>query len=446
VLNWIWLGLILASIVYAAFTGRMTEVTQGLVDGSKDAVTLVIGLVGGMVFMLGIIRVAFDGGLRDWIARALAPLLRILFPDVPPNHPAMGAIVMNMASNMMGLGNAATPFGLKAMAELAKLNRHSQTASDSMVLFLAINTSAITLVPPSGTIFVRAAAGSAQADAIYIPTLIATICSTIAAITAFYLLRKLPAFRPAAAGTALPEAGEADSVLDGGPESDADSSLESSVPERIPQPMGLARAIIVYGVLAALGLGLGFEVVEQAGEFGIAQALLSVVQAWAFPMLIAGSLLIGVGGRVPVYDSMISGAKEGLEVAVRIVPYLVAIIAAVKMLRESGLLDQVIAVLAPVTRVFGVPAEVLPMALLRPLSGSGSFGVMSETLTAYGADSFIGMLTSTLQGSTETTFYVLALYYGAARITQGRHTLAACLTGDLAGFIGAVAACHLFFG
>jgi spore maturation protein SpmA len=446
VLNWIWLGLILASIVYAAFTGRMTEVTQGLVDGSKDAVTLVIGLVGGMVFMLGIIRVAFDGGLRDWIARALAPLLRILFPDVPPNHPAMGAIVMNMASNMMGLGNAATPFGLKAMSELAKLNRHSQTASDSMVLFLAINTSAITLVPPSGTIFVRAAAGSAQADAIYIPTLIATICSTIAAITAFYLLRKLPAFRPAAAGTALPEAGEADSVLDGGPESDADSSLESSVPERIPQPMGLARAIIVYGVLAALGLGLGFEVVEQAGESGIARALLSVVQAWAFPMLIAGSLLIGVGGRVPVYDSMISGAKEGLEVAVRIVPYLVAIIAAVKMLRESGLLDQVIAVLAPVTRVFGVPAEVLPMALLRPLSGSGSFGVMSETLTAYGADSFIGMLTSTLQGSTETTFYVLALYYGAARITQGRHTLAACLTGDLAGFIGAVAACHLFFG
>ncbi len=183
-LNWIWLGLILASIVYAAFTGRMTEVTQGLVDGAKDAVSLVIGLLGGMVFMLGVIRVAFDGGLRDWIARALAPLLRRLFPEVPPDHPAMGAIVMNMASNMMGLGNAATPFGLKAMTELAKLNRHSHTASDAMVLFLAINTSAITLVPPSGTIFVRAAAGSAQADANQVIASIAKVSDAIAAIFA----------------------------------------------------------------------------------------------------------------------------------------------------------------------------------------------------------------------------------------------------------------------
>ncbi len=437
-LNWIWLGLILASIVYAAFTGRMTEVTQGLVDGAKDAVTLVIGLLGGMVFMLGVIRVAFDGGLRDWIARALAPLLRRLFPEVPPDHPAMGAIVMNMASNMMGLGNAATPFGLKAMTELAKLNRHSHTASDAMVLFLAINTSAITLVPPSGTIFVRAAAGSAQADAIYVPTLIATICSTVAAVAMFYLLRQLPAFRPEVAG----KIGDPPLELD----ASADDERERGISERARLPMGAGRAIFVYGVLAALALGLGLEVVQQAGELGFGQALLSVAQAWAFPMLIVGCLLIGVGGRVPVYDSMIAGAKEGLDVAVRIVPYLVAIIAAVKMLRESGLLDRGIAVVAPITSAFGVPAEVLPMALLRPLSGSGSFGVMSETLTAYGPDSFIGMLTSTLQGSTETTFYVLALYYGAARITQGRHTLAACLTGDLAGFVGAVAACHLFFG
>jgi spore maturation protein SpmA len=440
VLNWIWLGLILSSVVYASFVGRMPQVTQGLIDGSKDAVALVIGLVGGMVFMLGIIRVAFDGGLRAWIARALAPLLRRMFPEVPPDHPAMGAMVMNMASNMMGLGNAATPFGLKAMTELSGLNRHSKTASDAMVLFLAINTSAITLVPPSGTIFVRAAANSSQADAIYIPTLIATTCSTLAAVTAFYLLRRLPRFRPVLPeDSAATSAGESTAEL---PDANDDDSARTD-PSR---PTGPARATFVAAVCIALAVALLRETLQLSDELGAGRALLSVVQSWAFPMLIVGSLLIGVWGRVSVYDSMIAGAKEGLDVAVRIVPYLVAIIAAVKMLRESGLLDRVIAQVAPLTAAVGVPAEVLPMALLRPLSGSGSFAVMSETLTAYGPDSFIGMLTSTLQGSTETTFYVLALYYGAARITQGRHALAACLTGDVAGFIGAVAACHLFFG
>ncbi len=439
-LNWIWLGLILSSVVYASFVGRMPQVTQGLIDGSKDAVALVIGLVGGMVFMLGIIRVAFDGGLRAWIARALAPLLRRMFPEVPPDHPAMGAMVMNMASNMMGLGNAATPFGLKAMTELSGLNRHSKTASDAMVLFLAINTSAITLVPPSGTIFVRAAANSSQADAIYIPTLIATTCSTLAAVTAFYLLRRLPCFRPELPeDSAASSAGEPAAEL---PDVNDDDSARTD-PSR---PTGPARATFVAAVCIALAVALLRETLQLSDELGAGRALLSVVQSWAFPMLIVGSLLIGVWGRVSVYDSMIAGAKEGLDVAVRIVPYLVAIIAAVKMLRESGLLDRVIAQVAPLTAAVGVPAEVLPMALLRPLSGSGSFAVMSETLTAYGPDSFIGMLTSTLQGSTETTFYVLALYYGAARITQGRHALAACLTGDVAGFIGAVAACHLFFG
>ncbi len=438
-LNWIWLGLILCSVVYAAFTGRMTQVSQGLVDGSKDAVNLVIGLVGGMIFMLGVIRVAFDGGLRDWIARGLSPLLRRLFPEVPPDHPAMGAIVMNMASNMLGLGNAATPFGLKAMTELSKLNGHSRTASDAMVLFLAINTSAITLVPPSGTIFVRAAAGSTQADAIYVPTLIATTCSTLAAVAMFYLLRRLPAFR-AVPASALPAA-ETEAE-----EEDAYASGEGDASRRDPRPPAPGRLLLVFGVLAALTVGFALQLHRDAADVGVASALLSLAQVWAFPMLIVGSLLIGVAGRVSVYESMIAGGKEGLDVAVRIVPYLVAIIAAVKMLRGSGLLDRVIEAIAPYTQAVGVPAEVMPMALLRPLSGSGSFGVMSETLTAYGPDSFIGMLTSTLQGSTETTFYVLALYYGAARITQGRHALAACLTGDVAGFVGAVAACHLFFG
>jgi spore maturation protein SpmA len=439
VLNWIWLALILSSLVFAAYTGRMPDVTQGLFEGTKDAVQLVIGLVGGMMFMLGLVRIAFDGGLRDWIARALAPLLQKLFPDVPPDHPAMGAIVMNMASNMLGLGNAATPFGLKAMTELAKLNRHSQSASDSMVLFLAINTSAITILPPSGTIMVRLAAGSEAADAIWVPTLIATTCSTLAAVAMFYALRRLPIFRP----VDVPP-------LEGGPGAsafaDLDDPSEESGEATARQPMEWWRVALVAGIVLALAAFFLRDGAQLVSEQGIVDGVLDLVQTWAFPSLIAGLLLIGVAGRVSVYDSMIAGAKEGLEVAVRIVPYLVAIIAAVKMLRVSGLMDLIISSVAPITGAFGVPAEVLPMAMLRPLSGSGAFGVMSETLQAYGPDSFIGMTVSTLQGSTETTFYVLALYYGAARVTQSRHTLAACLTGDLAGFVGAIAACHLFFG
>ena len=436
VLNWIWLALILSSIVYAAYTGRMADVTQGLFEGTKSAVQLVIGLVGGMMFMLGLVRIAFDGGLRDWIARRLAPLLQRLFPEVPPDHPAMGAIVMNMASNMLGLGNAATPFGLKAMTELAKLNRHSQTASDAMILFLAINTSAITLLPPSGTIMVRLAAGSQAADAIWVPTLIATVCSTLAAVAMFYALRRLPVFRP----VPLPPAASSETW------DSFDDLPEAPVESPARQPMEWWRRGLVVGILLVLAALLLRDGARLVGENGAVEGLLQLIQSWAFPSLIAGLLLIGVAGRVSVYDSMIAGAREGLEVAVRIVPYLVAIIAAVKMLRVSGLLDVVIQGLAPITRAVGVPAEVLPMALLRPLSGSGSFAVMGETLQAYGPDSFIGLLASTLQGSTETTFYVLALYYGAARVTQSRHTLAACLTGDLAGFVGAVAACHLFFG
>ena len=436
VLNWIWLGLILSSIVYAAFTGRMGDVRTELFEGAKSAVTLVIGLVGSMVFFLGLMRVAFDGGLRDAIARGLAPLLRRLFPDVPPDHPAMGAIVMNMASNMFGLGNAATPFGLKAMVELAKLNQHPGSASNAMVLFLAINTSAITLLPPLGTMTVRAAAGSDAPDAIWVPTLIATTCSTLAAVAAYYLLRRLPRFRHRAAESAAAATGVAPEI----------ENLEIPAPTRRPQPLGLGRKLLILGISATLAVAFALEALRLLGEMGVADAVRALATTWLLPLLVAALLLIGVAGRVRVYDSMIEGAKEGLDVAVRIVPYLVAILVAVAMFRASGALDLLIRVLAPLTGLIGAPAEVLPMALLRPLSGSGAFAVMSETLTEYGPDSFIGLLTSTIQGSTETTFYVLALYFGAARITEGRHTLAACLTGDVAGFLGAVGACHLFFG
>lgn len=433
-LNGIWLFLMLGSIVFAAWTGRLDEVTAALFSSAASAVTLVIGLVGIMVFLLGLMRVAFDGGLRAAIARALAPLLRRLFPDVPPEHPAMSSMVMNMASNMSGLGNAATPFGLKAMAELDRLNPHPGAATDAMVLFLAINTSAITLLPPLGTIGVRLAAGSAHPEIIWAPTLIATTCSTVAAIAAYFALGRLRRFahRAVAGGAAArppveePEAAPGDD----GP----------ARAERAPSRTALA----ITSIALVAGLALDFTRILDANAS--ADVLRVTVQRWLFPLLVAGLLLIGWAGRVRVYEAMVDGAREGLSVAARIVPYLVAILVAVGMFRASGALDLFVSALDPLTSRIGVPAEALPMALLRPLSGSGAFGVMSEILTAHGPDSFIGLLVSTLQGSTETTFYVLALYLGAAGVRDGRHALLACLTGDVAGFFGAVAACHWFFG
>jgi spore maturation protein SpmA len=439
VLNWIWLGLILGSILYAGFQGRMEAVQDAIFTSAKDAVQLVIGLVGIMVFMLGVMRVAFDAGLRDAVARGLAPLLRRLFPEVPADHPAMGAMVMNLASNVFGLGNAATPFGLKAMVELGKLNPHPGSASNAMVLFLAINATAVTLLPPLGTIGVRTAAGSADPFAIWVPTLIATTCSTLTAVAVYYLLRDLPRYRhrppPTPTGDAAPEAGP-------------DAGLEAvEIPAPRPwRPMGPWLRVFVLGCALALGVALAVDAARLVAELGARDGSLGLVRTWLFPLLLAGLLLAGVAAGVPVYESAIEGAREGLQVAARIVPYLVAILVAVAMFRASGALDLLIRVLDPVTSALGFPAEALPMALLRPLSGSGAFAVMSEILKTHGPDSFVGLLTSTLQGSTETTFYVLALYLGAARVRDGRHALAACLVGDLAGFAGATAACHLFFG
>jgi spore maturation protein SpmA len=437
VLNWIWLALILLAVLYAAFTGRMQDVSAAAFEGAKGAVDLVIGLTGFMVFMLGLMRVAMDGGLLRAVARGIAPLMRRLFPEIPAEHPAMAAMVMNLASNVLGLGNAATPFGLKAMRELETLNRSPGVASDAMVLFLAINATAVTLFPPTGTMAVRAAAGSAAPEAIWVPTLIATSCSTLTAVAVFYLLRGRPryAIRPLADPPALraapPPGGGADPAL---------PSLAAPA-----QPAGPVRRGLVLIVVGALLVGLALEVSRGLDTQSGSEVAKRLLQSWLFPTLIAGLLLVGLAGRVRVYESMVEGAKEGLEVAVRILPYLVAILVAVAMFRASGALSLLIGLLAPFTNLVGIPAEVLPMALLRPLSGSGAFAVMSEIVTAHGPDSFIGNLACTIQGSTETTFYVLTLYFGASGTRDIRHTLVACLIGDVAGVAGATAACHVFF-
>ncbi len=446
-LNAIWLVLVTASLLVAAASGPETiaAVTKSIFESAKSAVQLVIGLVGVMVFFLGLMRIAFDAGLRDVVARWLAPVMRRLFPDVPMSHPAMSAMVMNFASNILGMGNAATPFGLKAMNELARLNQHSPSASNAMVLFLAINASAITLIPPLGTIGVRAAAGSADPGAIWMPTLFATTCSTAAAVLTYYLLRPLRMFAPR--NSVTPEAtvpARDDGLLPEPAVAELDAEPAWKTAAESPWRSFARRALVIGGLVFFLfQIALPFR--ADLSAKGLSAAFVAVVEHWTIPALMITILAYGFWRRVPVYDSVVAGGREALEVASRIVPYLVVILVAVGMLRASGALDAIIAVIDPFTSRIGVPAEVLPMALIRPLSGSGALGVMSEIITTHGPDSFIGMLTCTIMGSTETTFYVLAVYFGAAGVVDGRHALACCLAADVAGFLGAVAACRYFF-
>ena len=433
-LNWIWLGLIWGAVVYAAFTGHMEAVSKAAFEEAIGAVTLVIKLAGPMILFLGLMNVASEGGLLAAIARVLRPLLRRLFPEIPEDHPAMGAMVMNLASNVLGLGNAATPFGLKAMVELNRLNRAPGVATDAMVLFLAINATSITLMAPTGTAAVRAAAGSAAPFAIWVPILIAHTCANLVAVAMVFWLRGRAryAVRPltdAPASAHLPA---------------AEASPETP-PIREVAPMGAPQRVFVWGTFAVLAGGAAMELTGRLADASLLSAVIAMLNAWLAPLLILSLLLVGVAARVRVYESMVAGARDGLDVAVRIVPYMVAILAAVGMFRASGLLDVIVHALDPITSAVGFPAEALPMALLRPLSGSGSFAVMSEILQTHGPDSFVGMLASTLQGSTETTFYVLTVYAGVAGIKNVRHALPACLVGDLAGFAAATAACHLFF-
>jgi spore maturation protein SpmA len=435
-LNAIWLGLVLVSVVYAAFTGNMNAVSDAAFQSAESAVSLVIKLAGFMIFMLGVMRVASDAGLLAAFARWLAPILRRLFPEVPPDHPAMGAMVMNMASNMLGLGNAATPFGLKAMVELNRLNPHPGVATDAMVLFLVLAATAFHLMAPTGTMAVRAAAGSASPGAIWIPTLFATACSTFAGIAAVLLLRRRYPPHPLAKGE--PDA--------------ARPALATDLPDANALPRGPGPTPARTAFAALIAIALLALIVWQVTRpwpgvpWRVPPSPKEIAESWLIPLLITGLLLIGLRSGVPIYESMVAGAREALDVVVRIVPYLVVIMVAVGMLQGSGVLGLVTSALDPFTSAIGFPAAALPMALLRPLSGTGAYAVMASILRIHGPDSFVGLVASTLQGATDTTFYVLTLYCGSVGVRDMRHALAACLIGDLAGFAGATAACHLFFG
>ena len=406
----------------------MEALAGGMVDTAGDAVTLAIGLIGVMALFLGLMKVAEEGGLLTIIARLLRPVMVRLFPEVPAEHPAMGAMILNLSANVMGLGNAATPFGIRAMQELDKLNPIKGTATNSMVLFLAINTSSVTLLP-TGVIALRAAAGSHDPAGILPTTLFATLCSTIVAVIAAKLYSR---YFPITAGAAPATDGDARPPprVDDAPESEgAVREAEAAVDAGSAYP-GWVSAVALAVVLALIPLTIFFG---------------GAISPWIIPGLMVALLGFGVAKGVRVYEVFVEGARDGFQVAVRIIPYLVAILVAVGMFRASGGMEMIVGPLGAITGRFGLPADALPMALLRPLSGSGAYGILASIIEnpAIGPDSYTGYLVSTLQGSTETTFYVLAVYFGAVNIRRIRHALAAGLTADLAGIAAAVFICSL---
>ena len=451
-MNLIFLALILIAVLTAGYREirstdpdeqPMQALSEGAIEAAGSAVELALGLVGVMALFLGLMKIAEAGGLLTVLARLLRPLMVRLFPSVPPEHPAMGAMILNFSANILGLGNAATPFGIRAMQELEKLNPHPGTATNAMALFLAINTSSITLLP-TGVIALRASLGSEVPAAILPTTLFATLFATIAGIASALILQRYflppPATRSIDPGQASADTASerGDTMREAGQETTAEAAqhADEAAENSDQQPMNIevpsegypawVSILVLLAVLAVIPLTVLYG---------------QAIAPWIIPGLVVGFLSYGVIRGVPVYEVFVEGAKEGFNVALRIIPYLVAILVAVGMLRESGALGVFVNAIGPWTAPFGLPAEALPMALLRPLSGSGAYGIMAAIMQdpATGPDTHVGLLVSTLQGSTETTFYVLAVYFGAIGIKRVRHTLAAALTADAVAVIAAVA-------
>ncbi len=430
-MNPIFLGLVVTAFVVSAWrqlsehaggsaAAPMQALGAATITAAGDAVTLAIGLIGVMALFLGLMKVAEAGGLLRFVAALVRPMMQRLFPDVPPQHPAMGAMILNISANALGLGNAATPFGIRAMQQLQSLNPVRETATNAMVLFLAINTASVTLLPTT-VIALRATAGSADPAGILPTTLFATICSTLTAIAAARLGQRLwplpPAAAPAIAGLAAP-------------------------PDTSPNAAEAADPLVLPRWLFWLSLGLLIAFLPLTMAFG------GVISHWIIPTLVAGFLVFGAWRRVPIYEAFVEGAREGFDVAVRIIPYLVAILVAIGMLRASGALDMLVAPLGAWLAPLGLPAEGLIMALVRMLSGSGSFAYLASVMNdpAIGPDSYTGYLVGTIQASTETTFYVLAVYFGAVGVVRFRHAVFAGLVADVAGVVASVAICSFLHG
>lgn len=446
-LNYIWLGLVVLAVVIGGFNQTLKEVTAGAFDMAKFAVMgLALPLVGIMALWLGMMRLAETAGLVQLLARGLRPVLRRLFPDVPTEHPAMGAMVMNIAANMLGLANAATPLGLRAMKALETLNPRPGTATNAMSTFLVINTSSVQLIPMTA-VGVLAINGSANPTAIVGTAFMATVCSTAVGLTAVKFFEGLRAFRlpPVLPKAAADEAGVA---------APTETDEPTAVLPGALGPMNWASKIVLSVFLVffvwifvryAFPAWVGAEL---TAEFQGQKPFIRVINAislLAIPFLLSFFPLYAVLRRVKVYEEFVEGAKEGFQVAVRIIPYLVAILVAIGMFRGAGGIEMLTKALSPVLNWVGFPPDLLPMAIMRPLSGSGSLGVFTDIVKEFGPDHLLTRMVGTIYGSTETTFYVLAVYFGAVGIKRTRHALPAGLIADAAGIIAAVIICRIMF-
>ncbi len=429
-LNYIWLGLILCGVVLGVLSGHTEAVTAATFDAAKASLlTIALPLGAVMALWLGIMRLAEKSGAVERLSSFLKPLLTRLFPEVPADHPAMGAIVMNIAANMLGLGNAATPLGLKAMQGLESLNPRPGTATNAMCTFLAINTSSVQLIPATA-VGILAAAGAAHPTSIIGTALVATTCSFLTGIVSVKLLQRLPMFAlPPGDPIATPSAEATDSL----------PVPSSTAPLPLWKRFLLAAYVAVFaGVIWQI---TARSVVTTSLPLAVIQSLSLV----AIPFLLGFFPLYASLKGVAVYEEFIEGAKEGIQVALRIFPYLVAILVAVGIFRAAGGIDIMSRLLAPILDLIGLPTQVLPLVLVRPLSGSAATGLFAEIVKACGPNSYAAHLAGTILGGTETTLYVLAVYFGSVAIRRGRHALAAGLLADAAGVAASLVICRLVF-
>jgi spore maturation protein SpmA len=409
VLNYIWIAFFLVAFVIAlvrlVFMGD-TEVFPAIMnstfDTSKTAFEISLGLTGVLSLWLGIMKIGEKGGVVNVVARVLSPVFTRLYPDIPKGHPVTGSIFMNVAANMLGLDNAATPLGLKAMEQLQELNPKKDTATNPMIMFLVLNTSGLTLIPVSIMVY-RAQMGAAQPTDIFVPILLATFFSTLAGIIVTSLYQRI---------------------------------------NLINRTMLLTLGGMCAVVAAIIW---GFSQMDKSQMNVVSTSVANIL----LMTIIVVFILAGMRHRVNVYDAFIEGAKDGFTTAVRIIPYLVAILVGIGVFRASGAMDMLIDGIKWIVATLGGNTDfvgALPTALMKPLSGSGARGMMVDAMTTYGADSFVGRLSCIFQGSTDTTFYILAVYFGSVGVRYTRHAVVCGLLADLAGVVAAIAICYMFFG
>ncbi len=380
----------------------LNESVTAMFDSAKLAAEIALGLIGVLTLWMGLMRLGEKAGVVAAIAWVFEPLLSKLMPEVPRGHPAYGSVTMNLTANMLGLDNAATPLGLKAMADLQSLNPDKKTATNAQILFLVLNTSSVTLVPVTVFLY-RAQQGAADPADIFLPILLSTLGSTLAGLSVVALVQRIR-------------------LLD--------------------------WVVLSYGAILLGGLSAGVMYLLTLGAERIGEVSAMLGNGLLLGIIFA-FVLVALLRRVAVYDEFIEGAKSGFEQSVRLIPYLLAMLLAIALLRVSGALDYLLGVIAALVSHMGMDGrfiDALPTALMKPLSGSGARAMMLETMAHYGVDSFAGRLAAIFQGSTETTFYVLAVYFGAVGIRNGRHALACGLFADLAGICTAIAVCYWFYG